>query len=133
MAKGKTVTRPGRDYATIADFCGLFKAEANRFYYLCRLLVGDTRAEQCFVSSLENCLLSHRVFREWAQRWAVHTIVKTAIQMNQSDGAPKVPVQSGSAAVQRNADPGAHRSTYPTPRMVCSSLGSPSASSFWRK
>lgn len=77
------MTGPGREYASTADFCSLFKAETNRFYFLCRLLNENAEmAEQCFARSLENCLHSHRVFKDWAQRWATHSIIKTAIQMN---------------------------------------------------
>jgi DNA-directed RNA polymerase specialized sigma24 family protein len=101
MAKGKTAARPVRDYATVADFCGLFKTEANRFYFLCRLLTTDSeRAEECFGESLESCLRSHRVFREWAQRWATHTIIKTAIQMKESAEMIEKPSQ----ASQRKAE-----------------------------
>lgn len=91
MASGKTVKKPGREYATVSDFCTLFKTEANRFYFLCRLLLVDpAKAEHCFVLSLEACLKSHRVFREWTQRWATHTIIKTSIQMNERNGVPAV-------------------------------------------
>jgi DNA-directed RNA polymerase specialized sigma24 family protein len=91
MASGKTAKKPGREYATASDFCALFKTEANRFYFLCRLLLSDAaKAEQCFILSLETCLKSHRVFREWAQRWATHTIIKAAIQMNARNGVPAV-------------------------------------------
>jgi DNA-directed RNA polymerase specialized sigma24 family protein len=74
--------RPERDYATSVDFCSLFKDHANRFYFLAYLLTGDRdKAEQCFVTSLESCLRSQRVFKEWGVRWATHTILKTAMEM----------------------------------------------------
>jgi DNA-directed RNA polymerase specialized sigma24 family protein len=72
----------GRDYATEADFCQLFREQMNRFYFLSLLLTADAdRAEQCFVTSLESCMQSRRVFKDWAQRWATHTIIKTAIHI----------------------------------------------------
>ena len=71
-----------REYATEADFCQLFREQMNRFYFLSLLLTADaTKAEQCFVTSLELCMQSRRIFKDWAQRWATHTIIKTAIQI----------------------------------------------------
>lgn len=72
----------GREYATESDFCQLFRDRMNQFYFLSLLLTADARkAEECFGASLDACMKSRRVFREWAHRWATHTIIKTAIQM----------------------------------------------------
>jgi DNA-directed RNA polymerase specialized sigma24 family protein len=71
-----------RDYATEADFCQLFREQMNRFYFLSLMLTADAdKAEQCFVTSLGTCTQSRRIFKDWAQRWATHTIIKTAIQI----------------------------------------------------
>lgn len=68
-------------YTTPADFCQLFETELNRFFYLALLLTADERkAEQCFTDALDDCLHSSTIFTEWAQRWAVHSIVKNAIR-----------------------------------------------------
>lgn len=72
----------GREYATESDFCQLFRDHMNQFYFLSLLLTADaTKAEECFVASLDSCMKSRRVFKEWAHRWATHTIIKTAIEM----------------------------------------------------
>ncbi len=71
-----------RDYATEADFCQLFREQMNRFYFLSLLLTADAnKAERCFVASLESCMQSRRIFKDWAPRWATHTIIKTAVQI----------------------------------------------------
>jgi DNA-directed RNA polymerase specialized sigma24 family protein len=73
---------PVREYATEADFCQLFREQMNRFYFLSLLLTADAKkAERCFVTSLESCMQSRRIFKNWAHHWATHTIIKTAIQM----------------------------------------------------
>jgi DNA-directed RNA polymerase specialized sigma24 family protein len=78
----KSAAGSARDYATEADFCQLFREQMNRFYFLSLLLTADAgKAEQCFVTSLEACINSRRIFQDWAQRWATHTIIKTAIQI----------------------------------------------------
>jgi DNA-directed RNA polymerase specialized sigma24 family protein len=71
-----------REYASEADFCQLFRDEMNRFYFLSLVLTADAKkAEQCFVESLEICMQSRRIFKNWTHRWAIHTIIKTAIRM----------------------------------------------------
>jgi hypothetical protein len=53
-------------------------------YLLALLLTADsTKAEQCFVSGLEDCIASNRVFKEWAPSWARRSIIQSAIQMMQ--------------------------------------------------
>lgn len=72
----------GREYATESDFCQLFRDHMNQFYFLSLLLTADaTKAEQCFVASLDSCMKSRRVFKDWAHRWATHTIIKQAIEI----------------------------------------------------
>jgi DNA-directed RNA polymerase specialized sigma24 family protein len=74
---------PGaREYATEADFCQLFRDQMNRLYFLSLLLTADAKkAERCFLGSLETCMKSRRIFKAWAERWATHTIIKTAIDI----------------------------------------------------
>jgi DNA-directed RNA polymerase specialized sigma24 family protein len=70
------------DYAIPADFCQVFRDHLDDFYTLSFLLTADRyEAEQCFVSSLEDCLQGNPVFREWAQSWARRTVIKNAIRM----------------------------------------------------
>ncbi len=46
------------------------------------LLTADqAKAEECFVSGLEDCADGTYVFRDWAQSWARRTIIQNAIRM----------------------------------------------------
>ncbi|MFZ0802799.1 MAG: hypothetical protein WAN70_11605 [Terriglobales bacterium] len=46
------------------------------------LLTADlAKAEECFVSGLEDCVEGTYVFRDWAQSWARRTIIQNAIRM----------------------------------------------------
>lgn len=69
------------EYASQADFCRIFAADMNSLYLLSLLLTADSgKAEQCFVSGLNDCGGS-RVFREWARSWARRTIIQNAIRL----------------------------------------------------
>jgi hypothetical protein len=82
------------DYATCEDFCELFANNLKRFYLLSFLLTADAeKAEQCFVSSLDNCVNAFSVFQESVDCWARRVIVRGAvrlIQPNPGDTAPKM-------------------------------------------
>ena len=70
------------DYAMPADFCRVFEDHLDDLHTLSLLLTADReKAEQCFVSGLDDCLQGNPVFREWAQSWAKRTVVKNAIRM----------------------------------------------------
>jgi DNA-directed RNA polymerase specialized sigma24 family protein len=70
------------DYAMPADFCQVFDDHLDDLYTLSLLLTADPqKADQCFVSGLEDCLQGAPVFREWAQSWARRTVIKNAIRM----------------------------------------------------
>ncbi len=89
------------EYAVPADFCQLFHHHLDRLYALSLLLTADQRkAEQCFVSGLEDCLQGNPVFREWAQSWARRTVIKNAIRLisplrNETESASGVPKPPG--------------------------------------
>jgi DNA-directed RNA polymerase specialized sigma24 family protein len=54
----------------------------DNLHLLSFLLTADlAKAEECFVSGLENCVEGSYVFRDWAQSWARRTIVQNAIRM----------------------------------------------------
>jgi DNA-directed RNA polymerase specialized sigma24 family protein len=73
---------PVASYAIASDFCRIFAEEMRGLYLLSFLLTADaTKAEQCFASSLEDCLSTPRVFKEWAGSWARRTIVQNAIRL----------------------------------------------------
>jgi hypothetical protein len=45
------------------------------------LTADEAKAEECFVSGLEDCVKGTYVFRDWAQSWARRTIIQNAIRM----------------------------------------------------
>lgn len=54
----------------------------DSMYLLSFLLTADlTKAEECFVSGLEECVQGSHVFRDWARSWARRTIIQNAIRM----------------------------------------------------
>jgi DNA-directed RNA polymerase specialized sigma24 family protein len=92
VSRAGQATAAAREYASSEDFCAVFREQMNRLYFLSLLLTGDEgQAEQCFTSSLETCQQSQRIFKDWAPRWATHTVIKTAIRMVS-------PVRSGDGA-----------------------------------
>ncbi len=70
------------EYATRDDFRSLFTEHINSLYLLSFLLTANhEKAEQCFVTGLDECVTGSPVFREWACTWARRIIVRNAIQM----------------------------------------------------
>jgi DNA-directed RNA polymerase specialized sigma24 family protein len=60
----------------------VFEENMNSMHLLSFLLTADqTKAEECFVSGLEDCVEGTYVFRDWAQSWARRTIIQNAIRM----------------------------------------------------
>jgi DNA-directed RNA polymerase specialized sigma24 family protein len=54
----------------------------KNLYHLGLLLTGDSaKAEQCFVSGLEDCATGNRVFKEWARSWARRTVIRNALRV----------------------------------------------------
>lgn len=85
--------------ATGADFCRIFQEEMRSLYLLALLLTGDFEtAELCFVASLEDCVRTNRVFKEWARSWARRTIVQNAIRL-------EAPTPEGALELLRWLDP----------------------------
>jgi hypothetical protein len=69
-------------YAIESDFCRIFTQDMNTLYVLSFLLTADRqKAEECFVSGLEDSVKSNRVFKEWARSWAQRSIIRNAIRM----------------------------------------------------
>jgi len=89
-------------YATTADFCRIFAEDMENLYFLALVLTADPdRAEQCFVSGLDDCATGNQVFGEWARSWARRVVIKNAIRMI----APRSEADrfvNGSAAKQIN-------------------------------
>src|SRR5258708_7017926 len=69
-------------YASSDDFCRIFSEEMDGLYQLSFLLTGDReKAEQCFVSGLEDSVKGRPVFREWARSWARRAIIQCAVRV----------------------------------------------------
>src|SRR5271168_2839974 len=81
MCEVKQVTKP-TTYANGDDFCRIFQQEMDGFYQLSLLLTADReKAEQCFVSGLDDSVKGSLVFKEWAQSWARRAIIQSAVQI----------------------------------------------------
>jgi DNA-directed RNA polymerase specialized sigma24 family protein len=63
-------------------FCNLFRQEMDGLYLLAFLLTANREtAEQCFISSLEECMEGIAVNGEWAHSWAKRVVIKSAIRL----------------------------------------------------
>lgn len=89
-SKTRLTEDPAALYAAETDFCRIFHGDMKNLYLLSLLLTANAdKAEQCFVSGLDDCLTGNQVFKEWAQSWARRMIIKNAIRLiaPQSSGA----------------------------------------------
>jgi len=69
-------------YASSADFRRIFDEDMNGLYLLSFLLTADhEKAEQCFVSGLEDAVDGNPVFKEWARSWARRAIIRNAVRV----------------------------------------------------
>jgi hypothetical protein len=81
MQKAEPITAPTQ-YATSADFRQIFHDEMEGLYLLSFLLTADReKAEQCFVSGIEDSIEGNPVFKEWARSWARRVIIQNAIRV----------------------------------------------------
>src|ERR1700734_1321289 len=81
MPEAKPIARPA-PYASSADFCRIFDEDMNDLYLLSFLLTADReKAEQCFVSGLEDAVEGNPVFKEWARSWARRVIIVNAVRV----------------------------------------------------
>jgi hypothetical protein len=68
-------------YASSYDFRGVFQEETDSLYRLAFLLTADLeKAQQCFVSGLEDSVNGSAVFKDWADSWARWTIIQSAVR-----------------------------------------------------
>src|ERR1700692_4629242 len=80
MTEAKHITGPA-PYASSADFRRIFDEDMNGLYLLSFLLTADhEKAEQCFVSGLEDAVDGNPVFKEWARSWARRAIIRNAVR-----------------------------------------------------
>jgi len=81
MPETKQITRP-KPYASRDDFRRVFDEDMNSLYLLSFLLTADhKKAEQCFVSGLEDAVEGNPVFKEWARSWARRVIIVNAVRV----------------------------------------------------
>jgi len=86
------------EYVTRADVCRTFKQDMKSLYLLSLLLTaGRYSAEQCFVSSLGDCLDMRPVFEEWTDSWTRRIVLQNAIRIlsptvNNADASLRSPL-----------------------------------------
>jgi DNA-directed RNA polymerase specialized sigma24 family protein len=81
MTVAKQITRP-TPYASSDDFRQVFDEHMNSLYQLAFLLTADQKkAEQCFVSGLEDAVEGSPVFRQWAHSWARRAVIQNAVRV----------------------------------------------------
>jgi hypothetical protein len=81
MPEAQRTTGP-TSYASNGDFCRIFHEETDSLYQLSFLLTADCdKAQQCFVSALEDSLKGSRVFKEWARSWTRRAIIQNAVRV----------------------------------------------------
>jgi hypothetical protein len=69
-------------YTTRGDFCRIFYEQKRSLYRLSFLLTADQeKAQQCFVSGLEDSVEGNPVFKEWARSWARRAIIQSAVRV----------------------------------------------------
>jgi len=80
MLEVKHITR-STPYASTDDFRRIFDEDMNGLYLLSLLLTADCeKAEQCFVSGLDDAVKGNPVFKEWARSWARRVIIQNAVR-----------------------------------------------------
>jgi len=69
------------EYATCKDFQRIFTEDMVGLHRLAFLLTADqAKAEQCFVTGLEESIRGNPVFRQWARAWSKRAIIQNAIK-----------------------------------------------------
>src|SRR5882672_7126776 len=102
MPEAKQNTRPAT-YATSDDFRRVFDEDMNSLYLLSYLLTADReKAEQCFVSGLEDAVEGNPVFKEWARSWARRVIIINAVRAISPRPREEDNGRSSSATVSSN-------------------------------
>jgi len=70
------------EYATCHDFRQIFTEDMAGLHLLAYLLTADmAKAEQCFVSGLDDSIHGNLVFKQWARAWSKRTIIQNAVKM----------------------------------------------------
>jgi hypothetical protein len=100
MPEAKHIMKP-TPYASSDDFRRVFDQDMNSLYLLSFLLTADReKAEQCFVSGLEDAVEGNPVFKDWARSWARRVIIISAVKainprpMEENSCSSSAPVSS---------------------------------------
>jgi hypothetical protein len=82
MIKDRIASEREIDLATCEEIRRMFTDDMTSLHLLALMLTADqAKAEQCFVSGLEDCVQGNTAFRNWARAWAVRTIIKNAVEI----------------------------------------------------
>jgi DNA-directed RNA polymerase specialized sigma24 family protein len=81
MPEAKPIPSP-TPYASSGDFLRIFHEERDGLSRLSFLLTADhEKAQQCFVSGLEDSVKENSVFKEWVRSWARRAIIQCAVRV----------------------------------------------------
>jgi DNA-directed RNA polymerase specialized sigma24 family protein len=80
--KDKGTSERSNQYTVPCEFASIFTEDADRLYLLALLLTADqSKAEECLVAGLADCIEGNPVFKDWARAWSVRTVIKRAIRI----------------------------------------------------
>jgi hypothetical protein len=120
---GRNTKQRNAQYAAPADFCRIFTEDMKNLYFLSLVLTAvPQKAENCFVSGLDDCSTGNLVFAEWARSWARRVIIKSAIRAIAPQPEPAHQFQNAGAA--RGVKPWTVKHTQP-PVEISAVLGLP--------
>jgi hypothetical protein len=110
-------------YASSGDFHRIFHEETDGLYRLSFLLTADhEKAQQCFVSGLEDSVKGNFVFKEWARAWARRAIIQNAVRVinprPMEESAPSSFNGSGTTLAEEQAEIAAVLALAPFERFV---------------
>jgi hypothetical protein len=110
-------------YASSHDFHRIFDEEKDGLYKLSFLLTADhEKAQQCFVSGLEDSVKENSVFKEWARSWARRAIIQCALRTINprptTENAPSSLIGTGTAPAREHPEIAAVLELAPFDRFV---------------
>src|SRR5260370_41620173 len=107
MSDAKHITRP-TPYASCADFRRIFDEDMKSLYLLSFLLTADhEKAEQCFVSGVDDAVEGNPVFMQWARSWARRALIQNGarvINPRPIEGSSRSNSASGGRAGERSSN-----------------------------
>src|SRR5215472_17791932 len=95
-------------HASAEDFCSVFHQDMDVLYWLALTLTSDeSKAEQCFVAGLDECIEGNSVFREWVRSWSRRVVIKNAIRVM----SPRPDMTSPPPMIRQQEKPRTHAAT----------------------